>query len=125
MRTIRGLQITSLVVLSPVLLIIVSLVTMLFYSIYSQIYNLLISTQPMETTTTLVIPQQQHYKRIYRLHTPLLKRIRTKALFSPLTWCIIALLCFYVMYKVKKKKKLLLFNWGSFFFSFLPGTNKN
>lgn len=132
MRTARGLQITSIVVLSPVLLILISLISMLLYSICSQIHSLIFIhnttsaiattvaavstatslTQPSsaEISTLLVIPQQRSFNTNgNKSQVSLLKRLRsifrTRSI-TPMTWCLFALFyaAYYIFIKVKKIK---------------------
>ncbi|KAL9536932.1 hypothetical protein MBANPS3_012238 [Mucor bainieri] len=107
MRTIRGLQITSLVVLSPVLLIMISLISMLVISIYSHVNSWLFQTT---ATTTALIPhvlqQQQQLLAIRNVSSDIsipyqrnlntnkqFKRIRlfSRLRQSPMTWTILSI----------------------------------
>jgi hypothetical protein len=63
--------------------------------ILSQIVNLISTPTKNTIVTALVIPQPQQQKR----YNFLLKRIRTKALVSPLTWFILFVVCLYAIYK--------------------------
>ncbi|CAO3646171.1 unnamed protein product [Mucor fragilis] len=120
MRTIRGLQITSLVVLSPVLLIMISLISMLVISIYSHVNSWLFQTA---ATTTAIIPhvlqqQQQQLLAIRNVSSDIsipyqrnlntnkqFKRIRlfSRLRQSPMTWTILSIA--YAVYILLKKKK--------------------
>ncbi|KAI8069097.1 uncharacterized protein B0P05DRAFT_551549 [Gilbertella persicaria] len=100
MRTIRGLQITSIVVLSPVLLIMFSLISMLFSSIYSHITGYFISVHEQKVTIRNATDIQQYnsiplypIKKI-RLFT----RLRQSSL-SSLTTIVICLYAIYVIFK--------------------------
>lgn len=110
MRTIRGLQITSIVVLSPVLLIMLSLISMLLLSIYSQLTSWLFQTNQVQqhllyirniSTTDIAIPHQRTNKQYN--HT-IVKRARffSRLRQSPITWTIIIFLyAIYLVFKVK------------------------
>ncbi|KAI9354904.1 hypothetical protein BD770DRAFT_127862 [Pilaira anomala] len=100
MRTSRGLQITSIVVLSPVLLILISLISILFLSIYSHIQSIL-STQTLQRDSAdmIILQQQRSFN-----HTKS-KRFRffSKSRQSPMTWCII-IICYLVYILIKKRR---------------------
>jgi hypothetical protein len=109
MRTIRGLQITSIVVLSPVLLIMLSLISMLLFSIYSQLSSWLFQTTQVQQqllfirniSTDIAIPRQRTNKQYN--HT-IVKRARlfSRLRQSPITWTIIIFLyAIYLVFKVK------------------------
>lgn len=118
MRKIRGLQITSLVVLSPVLLIMISLISMLVISIYSHVNSWLFQTA---ATTTAIIPhvlqqQQQQLLAIRNVSSDIsipyqrnlntnkqFKRIRlfSRLRQSPMTWTILSIAyAVYILLKV-------------------------
>jgi hypothetical protein len=106
MRTIRGLQITSIVVLSPVLLIMLSLVSMLFFSIYSQLTSWLFQTTPTQQqllfirniTTDISIPQRTNKQYTIAKRARFFLRLRQ----SPIIWTIIIFVyAIYLVFKVK------------------------
>ncbi|KAL0140667.1 hypothetical protein V8B55DRAFT_1509420 [Mucor lusitanicus] len=119
MRAIRGLQITSLVVLSPVLLIMISLISMLVISIYSHVNSWLFQTAT--TTTTAMIPhvlQQQQLLAIRNassdISIPYQRNLNTNKQFkrirlfsrlrqSPMTWTILSIA--YAVYIILKKRR--------------------
>ncbi|KAI8088427.1 hypothetical protein BDF21DRAFT_450112 [Thamnidium elegans] len=105
MRTIRGLQITSIVVLSPVLLILISLISILLISIYSQLVSI-VSTQSLVRTSADIIILQQHQRTFNNKQA---KRFRyfPKLRPSPLTWfaVIIAYALYILLKKTRDKKK--------------------
>ncbi|KAI9478312.1 MAG: hypothetical protein EXX96DRAFT_570363 [Benjaminiella poitrasii] len=121
MRTNRRLQITSIVVLSPVLLIILSIVSMLASSIYSNIkYCLfrLITLIPFvqhqqqllkNISTDVSIPYHQRYfKHTSKESDNMLKRISISILFRlrDFTRISMILLLLYAVYHLLKKTKL-------------------
>lgn len=132
MRTIRGLQITSLVVLSPVLLIMISLISILVISIYSHINSWFFQT------TTAIIPhvlQQQQQQQLITIRnvssdisipyqrnfntSKQLKRIRlfSRLRQSPMTWTILSII--YAVYIILKVLQI----YFSFYF-FIKGDCK-
>ncbi|KAI8986463.1 hypothetical protein BDB01DRAFT_785753 [Pilobolus umbonatus] len=127
MHPTRGLKITSIIVLSPILLIILSLICILCYSTCSYLMELYQPTTNLEAKdfipTSLPIrlsltaqsthsPQHSKYcKQIYSIkRLGIFSRIRQ----SPLAWCIIiSLYCLYIFYKKKKIKirnDLIIYN---------------
>lgn len=108
MRTIRGLQITSIVVLSPVLLLLISLICMLCISIFKQIVS---------TPADILIQQQQ--QRSFNNKQAKRFRFFTKMRQSPIAWCaVIILYALYVLLKVKKIFFCLCTPWIENFFLF-------
>ena len=97
----RGLQITSIVILSPVLLVLISLMTVLGYSLYSYIT----SSYMISTVTTTAMMTTSLSKRTFSTRQRMVKRLFSKTKL-PIAWFILCLLC-YIIHKVRilKKKK--------------------
>ncbi|CEP18374.1 hypothetical protein [Parasitella parasitica] len=118
MRAIRGLQITSFVVLSPVLLIMISLISMLVVAIFSHVNSWLFQTS---ATTAVQQPQQAQLQQLITIRntssdisipyqrnfssTKQTKRIRlfSRLRQSPMTWTILSLT--YAVYIIFKRKR--------------------
>lgn len=104
MRTIRGLQITSIAVLSPVLLILISLISILFISIYSYLVSIVSTQSLVRTSSDMIIlqqqQQQQHHQRTFNNKQAKRFRCFPKLRPSPLTWC--AIIIAYALYMLLK-----------------------
>ncbi|KAI8644629.1 hypothetical protein BD408DRAFT_413016 [Parasitella parasitica] len=114
MRTIRGLQITSFVVMSPVLLIMISLISILVVAIFSHVNSWL-----FQTTASAAVLQQQlitirnvssdisiPYQRNLNTNKQI-KRIRlfSRLRQSPVTWSILSII--YAAYIIFKRKRTI------------------
>lgn len=105
MRTIRGLQITSIVVLSPVLLCMVSLISILFSSIIGWIFPT-IQQQPFPAKSA---PYQRN-SSINHVFKKLQFVFRLRQ--SSVTLVILFLYLFYILFKVRFNFPLPLFFAG-------------
>jgi hypothetical protein len=124
----RGLKITSLVVLSPVLLILFSLVYIFLVFIYSNIMSWCHPTiQPLSSQSSLSRVATSSTVSIYRHHCSsklpqltILKRVNffSRLRQSPLVWCVILLI--YALYTLHKVQFFFFFfrldkRWTNFF----------
>jgi hypothetical protein len=123
MRTSRGLKLASFVVLSPILLIVLSLFSILIVFIFSH----LTSWYPIMKIFSPLISLTYATSTTYPLHctksarkTSLYTRLRR----SPFVWCIILIYAIYVIHKVwamTDHKSLFFFFFFIYIYTLIMG----